>query len=186
MSLLSVLAALSFVVIFGIFLLALRRNRSRHLSLRLFLIGGGLVFPLILLTGATVYALVLGERITGARGTPPLTVEAVARQWRWEFTRQTQGGSVSRADVLDIPAGRTVAVMISSADVIHSFWVPRLGGKVDAIPGTRNRILIHADVPGRYGGVCAEFCGTGHAHMGFSVQAHDAEAWQRIERGEQP
>lgn len=180
------LATLSFVVIFGIFLLALRRNRSRQVSLRLFIIGGGLVFPLVLLGFATVYGVVLGERITGARDTPSLAITATAQQWRWQFTRQSAGGSVARADILDIPAGRTVAVMVTSTDVIHSFWVPRLAGKVDAIPGTTNRILIRADVPGRYGGVCAEFCGTGHTGMDFTVVAHDAQAWAALETGGQP
>lgn len=180
------LAALSFVVIFGIFLLALRRNRSRQVSLRLFIIGGGLVFPLVLLGFATVYGVVLGERITGARDTPSLAITATAQQWRWQFTRQSAGGSVARADILDIPAGRTVAVMVTSTDVIHSFWVPRLAGKIDAIPGLTNRILIRADVPGRYGGVCAEFCGTGHTRMDFTVVAHDAQAWAALETGGQP
>ncbi|MDP3411190.1 cytochrome c oxidase subunit II [Bosea sp. (in: a-proteobacteria)] len=180
------LAALSFVIIFGIFLLALRRNRGRTVSLRLFIIGGGLVFPLVLLSFATVYGVVLGERITGAREVPALTVAATAQQWRWQFTRQTPGGSVTRADILDIPAGQTVAIMVASTDVIHAFWVPRLAGKVDAIPGLTNRILIRADVPGRYGGVCAEFCGTGHTGMDFTVVAHDAEAWAALETGGQP
>jgi len=93
---------------------------------------------------------------------------------------------VTRADILDIPAGRTVEIMVTGTDVIHSFWVPRLGGKIDAIPGTTNRILIRADVPGRYGGVCAEFCGTGHAGMDFSVIAHDRDAWAAIEAGRRP
>ncbi|MEN5081784.1 cytochrome c oxidase subunit II [Bosea sp. TWI1241] len=186
MSVLLGLAAVSFVVIFGIFLLALRRNRSREASLRLFMIGGGLAFPLVLLTVATVYAVVLGERIVGARTDADLTVEATAQQWRWQFTRQTAGGSASRTGILDIPAGRTIEVRVASTDVIHSFWVPRLGGKIDAIPGTVNRILIRADVPGRYGGVCAEFCGTGHTGMDFTVVAHDADAWARIENGGEP
>ncbi|WP_420101442.1 cytochrome c oxidase subunit II [Bosea sp. (in: a-proteobacteria)] len=186
MAMLLGLSILSFVVIFGLFLLAWRRRRGREPSLRLFLVGGGLVFPLILLSVATVYAVVLGERITGAREVPALSVEAQARQWRWEFTRQGAGGSVTRPDVLDIPAGLSVEVFVTSADVIHSFWVPRLGGKIDAIPGSRNRILLRADAPGRYGGVCAEFCGTGHTQMGFTVVAHDSAAWAQIEQGGTP
>lgn len=186
MTMLLALSILSFVVIFGLFLLAWRRRRRPAPSLRLFLVGGGLVFPLVLLSVATVYAVVLGERITGARVVPALRVEAQARQWRWEFTRQGPGGSVTRADVLDIPAGRSVEVFVTSADVIHSFWVPRLGGKIDAIPGSRNRILLRADVPGRYGGVCAEFCGTGHSVMNFSVLAHDEAAWAKLAGGDRP
>lgn len=178
------LAILAFVVIFGLFLLALRRDRSRTVSLRLFLIGGGLVFPLVLLTFATVYGVLLGERITGARTSPALTIEAHAERWRWTFTRQTPAGSLSAENVLHIPAGRTVEVFLTSGDVIHSFWVPRLAGKIDAVPGMRNRILIRADVPGRYGGVCAEFCGDGHTAMTFSVVAHAADDWSSIERGD--
>ncbi|WP_133770354.1 cytochrome c oxidase subunit II [Enterovirga rhinocerotis] len=183
MLVLLVLAALSFVVIFGLFLLALRRRRSRAVSQRLFLVGGGLVFPLVLLSVATIYGVVLGERIIGARERPALSIEARAERWHWQFTREGQGGSVTRRDILDVPAGRTVEIVVTSADVIHSFWVPRLAGKIDAIPGMRNRILIRADVPGRYGGVCAEFCGTGHAEMGFTLVAHDPEAWADLERG---
>ncbi len=93
---------------------------------------------------------------------------------------------MTRADVLEIPAGRNVEVFVTSADVIHSFWVPRLGGKIDAIPGSRNRILLRADAPGRYGGVCAEFCGTGHSAMAFSVLVHDEAGWARLDGGGQP
>jgi heme/copper-type cytochrome/quinol oxidase subunit 2 len=184
--LLLVMAAVSFVVIFGLFLLALRRDRSRTVSLRLFLIGGGLLFPLVLLTVATAYSLVLGERITGAGQGASLSIEARAERWQWQFTRETAAGSLTRPDVLDIPAGRTVEVFVTSADVIHSFWVPRLAGKVDAIPGMRNRILLRADAPGRYGGVCAEFCGTGHTGMAFTVVAHGPAAWAALESGAQP
>ena len=180
------MAAFSFVVVIGLFILAFRRQRGRTVSLRLFLIGGGLVFPLSLLTVAPVYGVVLGERIVGSRADAQLTVEARAQQWRWEFTRQTREGSRTTADTLDIPAGRAVTVIVTSTDVIHSFWVPRLAGKMDAIPGMTNRIVIRADVPGRYGGVCAEYCGTGHTGMSFSVVAHAPEEWAAIERGERP
>lgn len=178
------LAAGSFVVIFGLFLLALRQNRGRTVSLRLFLVGGGLVFPLALLTFATVYGVVLGERIVGAGTRPAITVEARAERWRWTFTRQTPAGSIATENVLHVPAGHTVEVFLTSADVIHSFWVPRLAGKIDAVPGMRNRILIRADVPGRYGGVCAEFCGKGHTGMTFTVVAHAADDWEAVERGD--
>jgi cytochrome c oxidase subunit 2 len=66
-----------------------------------------------------------------------------------------------------------------SEDVIHSFWVPKLGGKMDMIPGRTNRLKLQADKAGIYGGQCAEFCGGAHALMGFVVVAHAPADWQR-------
>lgn len=69
---------------------------------------------------------------------------------------------------------------ITSDDVIHSFWVPRLGGKLDAIAGRINVLRLQADAPGHCGGLCAEFCGLHHARMGFTLNAHapeDFDAW---------
>ncbi|WP_017758163.1 cytochrome c oxidase subunit II, partial [Pseudacidovorax intermedius] len=76
---------------------------------------------------------------------------------------------------LRLPAGRAVDVHTRSADVIHGFWVPRLGGKLDAVPGRTLVVRLQADRPGTYRGVCAEFCGAGHAHMPMVVQAMPAE-----------
>ena len=64
--------------------------------------------------------------------------------------------------------------MVTSRDVIHSFWIPRLAGKIDAIPGHANVLRIQADAPGRFEGLCAEFCGVGHPGMRFQVVAHPA------------
>lgn len=180
------IAVPSFIVIMGLFALSFKDARGRRVPVRLFMIGGGLVFPLLALTFVTVYGVLLGERITAAGVTPALRVEAQAQQWRWHFIRPGPTGPVTRADVLDIPAGEPVELTITSADVIHSFWVPRLGGKMDAIPGSRNRLILRADSPGIYRGVCAEFCGTGHTAMSFTVEAHDAAAWAALNAGRTP
>jgi heme/copper-type cytochrome/quinol oxidase subunit 2 len=180
------IAVPSFIVIIGLFALSFKDARGRRVPVRLFLIGGGLVFPIAALSFVTVYGVILGEKITAAGVTPALRVEARAQQWRWHFTRETPTGPVTRADILDIPAGAPVEVIISSADVIHSFWVPRLGGKMDAVPGSRNRMVLRADNPGTYRGVCAEFCGTGHTAMGFTVEAHDPAAWAALTAGRTP
>jgi cytochrome c oxidase subunit 2 len=82
--------------------------------------------------------------------------------------------------VLAIPVGRPVDVRVTSTDVIHSFWVPRLAGKIDAIPGHVNVIRISADRPGVYRGQCSEFCGTGHATMDFRVEALTEEEFSRF------
>ncbi len=78
-------------------------------------------------------------------------------------------------NVLHLPAGTPVDIEVTSVDVIHAFWVPRLAGKIDAVPGHVNRLRIQADQPGRYEALCNEFCGVGHAGMRFTVIAHRPE-----------
>ena len=75
-------------------------------------------------------------------------------------------------NVLHVPAGVPVHLRIMASDVIHGFWVPRVSGKLDAVPGRVNRLRLVVDEPGEYAGVCAEFCGLGHAHMPFTLVAH--------------
>ncbi len=114
-----------------------------------------------------------------------LRVEVVAYQWWWEFRYPdiVPGRTITVANELRIPVGRTVIATLSSADVIHSFWVPKLGGKVDVLPGRqKNQLWLNAREPGEYYGWCAEFCGTQHAQMRFRVKAMSAaefEAWVR-------
>lgn len=149
------------------------RRRGRALSERRVLIGWGLVFPLATLLALMAFAFLRGEQLL-ARPDGGLELEAQARQWQWRFGYP--GGAASEG-VLHIPAGRTVHMLVASEDVIHSFWVPRLAGKIDAIPGRVNRIAIRADRPGRYWGQCAEYCGPGHAHMPFTVLAHPPDRY---------
>jgi cytochrome c oxidase subunit 2 len=101
--------------------------------------------------------------------------------WSWHFTQPGEGGAmVATVGTLYVPAGRPVDVIVTTEDVIHSFWVPRLGGKLDTIPGRITILRLQADEPGEYRGQCAEFCGVGHAHMQFVVNAlseEDFAAW---------
>jgi cytochrome c oxidase subunit 2 len=96
-----------------------------------------------------------------------LPVRVVAHQWWWEFKYPTLG--IDTANELHIPTGQLMHFELVSEDVIHSFWVPALGGKRDVIPGQVNQITLIARVPGEYYGQCAEFCGTSHANMRFRV-----------------
>jgi cytochrome c oxidase subunit II len=99
----------------------------------------------------------------------------------WRVSYLDAAGREIHADAneLHIPVGRPVVVDMVSEDVIHSFWVPKLGGKMDMIPGRTNRLKLQADKAGVYGGQCAEFCGGAHALMGFLVVAHEPADWQR-------
>lgn len=103
----------------------------------------------------------------------PLTVEVTGHQWWWQFRyRDTVPSNwLTTSNELHIPIGRPVRVILLSNDVIHSFWIPELHGKQDAIPGHRNTTWIQADRPGVWKAQCAEFCGHQHAKMAFDVVA---------------
>lgn len=136
------------------------------------IIGGGLVLPVPILVGLLIAALVLGERLLPLPGADaPMRIEAKASQWQWRFAYPDMQGS-TETDVLHLPAGEPVDIVVTAEDVIHSFWIPRIGGKIDAIPGRENTIRLEADRPGTYRGICAEYCGEGHETMGFVVEAH--------------
>lgn len=129
--------------------------------------------PVPILVGLLVAALLLGERLLPLpMGPQPIRIEAHASQWQWRFSYPDAPG-VPDSEILHLPAGEPVDIVITAADVIHAFWVPRLGGKLDAIPGHTNVIRLQADRPGIYRGICAEYCGEGHETMDFVVEAHE-------------
>ncbi|SRR5579875_400035 len=113
--------------------------------------------------------------------TPPpgaLRVRVIGHQWWWEF--QYPEYHLTTPDELHIPAGRTVYFDLESADVIHGFWAPQLGGKRDAIPGHVNHIVLTPEKPGEYYGECTQYCGLSHANMRFRVYVDTPEnfaAW---------
>lgn len=168
-------SVLLFALVIGLFLSTVFIPKfGTKISQRTWVMAGGLVMPLPILFGLTGYAFWQGEYLLRGAVTSPtemVRVEARGSMWRWEFSYPGTATPPS-IGVLHIPVGRTVEIAVISDDVIHSFWVPRLGGKIDAIPGHTNYIRLQADRPGRYGGVCSEYCGTGHAGMRFEVRAY--------------
>lgn len=114
-----------------------------------------------------------------------LVVEVIGRQWWWEFRYPDLG--VVTANELHVPVGTQVDLRLTSADVIHSFWVPRIGGKRDVIPGHDTRIWFTVDSAGVYLGQCAEFCGLSHALMKMqlvAVDPADFDAWVAVQRSD--
>ena len=105
-----------------------------------------------------------------------LGIEVVGYQWWWsvKYKNPTPSLEVTTANELHVPVGRPIAISLKAFDVIHSFWVPNLHGKVDLIPGRENLITLQVDKAGVYRGQCAEYCGLQHAHMAFSIIAEDA------------
>ena len=112
---------------------------------------------------------------------PPATalrIDVGGRQWWWEFKYPDL--KVVTANELHLPAGQMVSFNLHAPDVIHSFWMPQLGGKRDVVPGRVNRITLTPDGPGEFPGQCAEYCGMSHANMRFRVIVHskpDFEKW---------
>ena len=137
------------------------------------MIAGGVVMPLIVLVvvfGATLQAM---RFVPNTAPPEALVVEVVGHQWWWEVRYPDEG--ITTANELHIPVGRPVALQLTSADVIHSFWVPRLGGKMDLLPDGTNTLVLEADEPGEHHSQCAEFCGLQHANMGLVVVAEPQE-----------
>ena len=163
-----------FALVMGLFAAAyLRPGWGASVPPHRWIVLGGLVLSAVVLVPLVAYGLVAGERLLPLPGTTPPRIEVSAERWGWTFHYPNHGGRTT-AGVLHIPAGTPVDVAVTSRDVIHSFWIPRLAGKIDAIPGRTNVLRIQADAPGRYEGTCAEFCGVGHAGMRFEVVAHPA------------
>lgn len=166
-------AAVLFALVLGMLAVSFRRpGLIANIKPMHWIIGGGLIMPVPILIGLLIAALLLGEQLLPRRdGVQPMRIEAHASQWQWRFSYPETPGAADSA-LLHLPAGEPVDIVLTAEDVIHSFWIPRLGGKMDAIPGHRNVIRLQADKPGIYRGICAEYCGEGHETMGFVVEAH--------------
>ncbi|WP_326540492.1 cytochrome c oxidase subunit II [Pseudorhodoferax sp.] len=140
----------------------------------------GLVLPAGVLFLLLAWSMALVSGLTTIRG-DELRMRIAGNIYWWRVSYLDAAGQEWLADAneLHIPVGQPVVIDMVSEDVIHSFWVPKLGGKMDMIPGRTNRLKLQADKPGVYGGQCAEFCGGAHSLMGFVVVAHEAADWQR-------
>ncbi|MBR0645403.1 cytochrome c oxidase subunit II [Plastoroseomonas hellenica] len=141
----------------------------------------------VLVITALTAASHLTTRSISHAGAEPLVIQVRGHQWWWQVTYPgTDGtGAVATANEIHLPVGRQVRIELSAADVIHSFWVPNLGGKQDMIPGRDNHLTVVAEAPGIYRGQCAEFCGLQHAHMALLVIAEapaEFEAWLAAQR----
>ena len=129
----------------------------------------GIAMPLTVLGAVLVATIVVGERQFVRDDSLPV-MRAYAEQWEWRFAAvDAEGNEGPASPQLELVAGQPTIVELVSTGVIHSFWVPRLAGKMDVVPGKLNRHLIQADTPGVYLGQCAEYCGVGHDFMRFEV-----------------
>ncbi|HEX8874333.1 MAG TPA: cytochrome c oxidase subunit II [Nitrosospira sp.] len=150
-------------------------------GLRWIYIGTGI--STCVLAGLVIYSMMVLNAVAKPPEAPAVTLTVTGYDWWWkvEYEHPDPARRVVTANEVHIPAGQPILVKLKSADVIHAFWVPVLAGKTQMIPGLTNQQWIQADVPGTYAGQCTQYCGAGHARMGFEVIAEDPrdfEKWQ--------
>ncbi len=175
-------AIFAFVMVLSACAVFLSPTRRAWLGRQSFVVGAGIVFPIVTLSALLFYTLKISGELAGAKDAAPLKIEIVGEMWWWRAHYVDAEGArvLVTANELHIPVGRMVEFSLKSADVLHSFWVPNLAGKLDLIPGRVNVLRVKADTPGVFRGQCAEFCGAQHAKMAFHVVAHAApeyDAW---------
>jgi cytochrome c oxidase subunit II len=168
--LLLVLAALALALAGGV--------SKRFIANHRLVVGAGFVLPVIVLTAALIYGLTTTARLSDPPAPGELRIRVTGEMWWWRVVYfDGERTAFETANEIVIPAGQPVTIELTSADVIHSFWVPRLAAKLDMIPGRTNTLRLQADEPGIYRGQCTEFCGAAHALMAFEVVAVDAAAF---------
>jgi cytochrome c oxidase subunit 2 len=184
-----VLTLIIFSIVLVVLGMAVRRNRARaSASVDLtphddrWIIVCGIVLPACILAAVFIVSLrAMGRPPTQA---PALTISVVGQQWWWRVRYHPERANVAfnTANEIHIPVGQQVRLLLTSNDVIHSFWVPQLQGKLDVIPGDTNDLRLSASRPGVYYGKCAEFCGAQHANMAIVVVAQDSATFAEWER----
>lgn len=178
-----------FVLVMGLLAWAiLSRRRDTPVRKTTFIAIGGFVFPAVALTILMIFTVLVSLRITEAPAEDPLRIHVTGHMWWWEVTYEGPDGErVETANELHLPLDRPVTITVTSEDVIHSFWIPSLAGKIDMIPGHENELTFTATEEGVMRGQCAEYCGAQHAKMAFYVVVEPVEQFEQwLETQAQP
>jgi cytochrome c oxidase subunit II len=166
------------VVAIAVYTIRVGESHSQRAA-NLLILGGGVAVPAVVLGALIAYGMPLVPRVLAIPGNGP-SIRVTAKQWWWRFEYVTRDGLVETANELRLPVGERVALELASPDVIHSFWVPSLAGKMDMIPGRLTRLALEPTRTGTFRGTCAEYCGASHALMAFTVvvmEPEDFRAW---------
>ncbi|MGZ8245333.1 cytochrome c oxidase subunit II [Methylomagnum sp.] len=141
---------------------------------------GGIAFPVVLLTALLVHTLRVAGEIVSPAAAPALRIEVMGEQFWWRVNYLNEAGhiDVPTANEIHLPVGREAELRLRTADVIHSFWVPNLAGKIDMIPGRVTTLRLYPERQGVWRGQCAEYCGAQHANMALLVVAEPPEAFE--------
>ncbi len=176
-------AVVVWVIVVGLAIYAIFVRPQKHDERRSvrWIVGGGVIFPTVVLAGLLAYGLAMLPQLVARAPSGSLVVAVEGEMWWWRVAYRLPDGRTFRSDnEIRLPVGEPVQFELTSADVIHSFWIPSLGGKVDMIPGRKNQLALRPTRAGRFRGVCAEFCGASHGLMAFDVvvmETADFAAW---------
>lgn len=176
-------AVIVWFVTIGLAVYAIRIDPERHprRRIRLLVIGGGALFPTVVLTVYLVFGLAMIPDLLGTPAGEEATVTVSGEQWWWRVTYLAgDGQEIELANELRLPVDERTTLSLVSPDVIHAFWVPSITGKVDMIPGRVNHLGLDPTRTGTFRGACGEYCGTAHTLMNFYVvvqEREDYEAW---------
>jgi cytochrome c oxidase subunit 2 len=151
------------------------RNRRRD---RLLIVGGGVVLPVLVLTVLLVFGLAMIPPTVARAPEGSLLVDVTGELWWWRVRYYRPEGTVTLANEVRLPVGETVEFRLSSDNVIHSFWIPALAGKMDMIPGRITWLAVRPTRTGVFRGQCAEYCGTSHALMAFYAVVMEKAAFE--------
>jgi cytochrome c oxidase subunit 2 len=155
---------------------------SRTSATKVLIIGGGALLPTLILSLLLAYGLSLLPQLAAPAPDGSLRIAVSGEQWWWRVSYLQPGQdalTVELANEIRLPVGEPVEFRLESPDVIHSFWIPSLGGKIDMIPGRVTRLALTPTKTGVFRGTCAEYCGTSHALMSFYVVVEEKETFDR-------
>lgn len=182
-----------FLIVMGYLLFSMRRRpeKGRRLTPYRTIVIGGVIFPVVTLSILLTLGISAGSGMYASLPDEALTIRVTAYQWWWEFEYLDEDSVpvFTTANEIHLPVGEPVELLLDSADVIHSLWLPRLAGKLDLIPGITNRLVIEAEEAGTFRGQCAEYCGEAHAMMAFfavAVPPDQFAEWAEQQHSPQP
>lgn len=165
-------AAVVWLTVMGVAIASLFHHAQPHEErrIKMLIIGGGVTFPTVVLTVLLIYGLRLLPELTAPAPEGSLQITVTGEQWWWRVRYDPPNGQpVMLANEIRLPVGEPVQFILDTPDVIHSFWIPALGGKMDMIPGRITRLALHPTRTGVFRGQCAEYCGASHTWMAFDV-----------------
>lgn len=167
------------VVALAIYAIRSDRDPPSERTARLLILGGGAVVPTVVLGTLLWFGLARMPDLLVPPDEPTLHVAVSGEEWWWRFRYEPPGEpALETANELRLPVGAPVRFTVTTPDVIHSFWIPSLGPKIDLIPGRVNHLVLEPTRVGEFRGVCAEYCGIAHALMAFDVVVVEPDAFE--------
>lgn len=183
-------ATVIWLIMIGLAIYSVRAHfgRERHGRVQLLIIGGGTAFPTVILTVLLVFSMPMIPELLAPASADAVRIEVRGKMWWWRVRYLNppgqDGSPIELANEIRLPVGREVEFELASDDVLHAFWIPSLGGKVDMFPGRMTRLRLEPTKVGVYRGACAEYCGDSHALMNFDVVVMPPEEFDRWLQGQ--